>query len=229
MSITKRLLIIYLVFLLMVLFGHSAYGADLSAGKQGQEGFDQYVYIPKIPVIAGLGIPPNCHFLEQDGMLAIEVESIPAGVGWALETDIPGYLGHGYIVWRDVQHLGDPGVATISYPIRIVNPGDYYVRIRNFHNYPGRPDLENDVWVRMDGGPWVKLYSSVNDIWTWHSWFELGNGQHVDARYPNLSAGDHLFEMSARSYGFRMDRIALFKYGTDGQNESRPESPCVVP
>lgn len=69
MSITKRLLIIYLVFLLMVLFGHSAYGADLSAGKQGQEGFDQYVYIPKIPVIAGLGIPPTVTSLSRTACL----------------------------------------------------------------------------------------------------------------------------------------------------------------
>ncbi len=185
-------------------------------------------FLNYVPLASAQGIPINCLFMEEDGMLVFEVESAPiVDPFWVLEKDVPGYLGKGYYTWRGPEYFGQPGVAIMTYPILINTPGDYVLRIRNFHDHPAN-DQQNDVWIRLDNGPWIKAFSSVSFEWTWLTAYDLEGGPQ-DAVFENLQPGGHIFEMSARSHGFRMDRVAIYQSGLPGEDPAKPQSPCVIP
>jgi hypothetical protein len=190
-------------------------------------GFDEFVYLP---LTSAQGLPLNCHFLEENRYVIMEVETAPNSDSplWDFRTEIPGYTGRGYYHWIGPDLFDQPGIDILRYPIRLTNGGDYRLRIRNYHDHPAN-DQQNDVFVRLDNSPWVKLFSSVSYQWTWASAFDPHGSPPEEAVYFNVPAGDHVFEISARSFGFRIDRIALFQQGTDALNITLPESPCVYP
>jgi len=218
---TIRKLLFIAVFTVAVGAAAMGWSNSSAAGEQG--GGDNFNYLPSVELN---GVPFNCHFLEQNQIVTIEVESAPiVDPLWHFEQDVPGYTGNGYYTWRGPDYFVLPGIAVMSYPIRIVDDGDYRLRIRNFHDHPAN-DQQNDVWVRLDNGPWIKLFSSVSFEWTYVTAFDLGGG--VEAIYRNVSAGDHTLELAARSFGFRMDRIAFYQPGADGEDPTLPQSPCVL-
>lgn len=179
-----------------------------------------------LPTIARQGVPLNCLFVEENGIVVMEVEANPPLEAWVVERAVPGYTGNSYYTWRGPNLFGIPGVAILRYPVRLNQAGSYLLRIHNYHDFPD-PTEENDVWARMDGGPWIKVFSSLRGEWTWRTAFDINGG--ADAIYEYLGTGDHVLELSARSYGFSIDRIALFRPGTDGENLSLPQSACVLP
>ncbi len=147
-------------------------------------------------------------FQEKDGLIVIQVESMPPSSGWVLETGDSGYTGNGYYEWKGPNHFGNPGNGTITYQINVTNPGVYNFRIRNQHDHPDHTE-ENDVWVRHNQEEWFKIYSSQSGQykWTWQSRNEeLG---HVDASF-NLNAGPNTIELSGRSNGMKLDQFQMY-------------------
>jgi hypothetical protein len=180
------------------------------------------VYLPLITSPAG-----PCAYLEVNDAVVVEMESVPLVEEWQLETSFPGYTGSGYYVWRGPQYLGEPGHGILTYPLNIVHAATYRLSIRNSHT--GSPTDNNDVWVRLDGGPWTKAFSSRVDRWSYFLQFDFQNGQPHDwVDFPNLQPGVHLLDISARSPGFYVDRL-IFSSNGMGQLDDWPESPCVVP
>jgi len=166
-------------------------------------------------------------YQEQDGLLVVEFESGETVGHWALEALLPGHTGSGYLRWDGSDHFASPGHDTFAFEFELTRAGLFAFRIRNHHDHPD-PTLENDVWVRMDQGPWIKTFSSVKDDWTWATNHELPDGTKPPAQYE-LEQGRHRIEFSGRSFGFRMDRFHLYTPGhPGGQDESQPESPCVA-
>lgn len=229
MSIVKKRAYIATLLLGVLLLGTGIlYGSDLQVDEKLPTGFDDVTYLPIAKGSVQL-LAPDCTFLEEDGVVVMEVESARFDdPNWRLENDVPtAYVSDGYMVWRGPEYLGVPGIGVASYPIRITNPGDYRLYILNWHQAP-QPDQQNDIWVRMDGGPWVKLFSAFEGIWNWHALLDYGNHNFADPIF-SLGPGDHLLEIAARSAGFRMDRFDLYLPGADGQNLSRPQSICAAP
>jgi hypothetical protein len=75
----------------------------------------------------------------------------------------------------------------------------------------------------MDGGAWIKTYSSTANQWTWHTRHEQG-ATHSDPAYA-LAVGEHTFQISGRSANFRIDRFHLYLSNvSDPLNASRPPS-----
>jgi hypothetical protein len=107
-------------------------------------------------------------------------------------------------------------------------PATYIFHLRNRHEDPN-PTEDNDVWVRLDQGPWEKVFSNgISSVgnWTWEARVELPGGLFPQQSY-NLSAGLHTLSFSGRSNGFKMDRFHLAIPGHPGEfNGSYPESPC---
>jgi hypothetical protein len=168
---------------------------------------------------------PDCTtYVETNSMIIMEVEAVPPVDQWSVETFLPGYTGDSYYIWRGPNYFGNPGNAVLTYPILITTGGLYNLRIHNRHDFPD-PTEENDVWVRMDDGPWIKAYSPINNQWTWQTWFDFGTSQ-TNATFT-VNPGTHTFEMSARSFGFSIDRVALYLGVVDGQDVNLPVSPCV--
>jgi hypothetical protein len=167
-------------------------------------------------------------YQEQDGLLVIEFESANPGGDWSFEQTVTEYTGTGYQRWNGPNLFSSPGHGTFGFDFHIHNPATYDFRIRNYHDHPDSTE-ENDVWVSLDGGPWIKVFSGVNNQWTWATNHELSETNKPLASYE-LSAGQHRIEFSGRSYNFRMDRFHMFIPGTPGgQNTNRPESECVFP
>jgi hypothetical protein len=165
-------------------------------------------------------------YLAIDDIVAIEMESTPpSDPGWSVVTDNSNYLFRSFYRWDGPDYWGAPGQGILAYRFRVSQQGNYKLSLRNRHDHPDST-LENDVWVRMDGGAWTKMYSTTPvGQWHWVSRFDPG---HIDANY-NLDAGEHLLEYSARSKAFMLDRFHIYLNGhSDGLNSNLPESPAIL-
>ena len=167
--------------------------------------------------------PGTGAFLEEGGIVVIEVESVDAVEHWVGETGLAGYTGPGYYTWSGENRFGGPSGPSLVYPLQISAAGRYQMRIRNRHDFQDSTE-ENDVWARMDGGAWTKVFSSQRGEWTWRSNFDLSEHDKPPASYE-LAAGPHTLELSGRSHGFSIDRIHLFIEGHPrSTDETLPES-----
>ena len=170
--------------------------------------------------------PTSGAFIEAGGLIVFEIESAPLATGWVQETALSGFTGSAYYTWQGGNQPtpADAGKGILRYDIRVNDPGDYRFRIRNRRDRLPSNNF-NDCWVRLDGGDWVKMFSSVPSEWTWNTNQEFS----VDNRRPafySLSAGDHTLEFSGRSESFSIDRVHLYKDGATGAED--PQQPVSM-
>ena len=165
-------------------------------------------------------------WLESGGIVAIEMESADLTGPWTEAAVLPGFAGDGYIRWDGPDLFNSPGAQGIfGFDFEVNSGGEWLLGLRNRHENPDATE-ENDVWIRMDQEPWIKVFSNLPGsvgAWTWEARFD--EGSQPDASYM-LTPGAHRIEFSGRSFGFRMDRLHLFQAGTAGSfDPSVPESP----
>ena len=180
-------------------------------------------------------------WVEVDGLLAVEAESQPANGAWVKETAWPGHTGTGYYRWNGSNQFATPGVSKLTWDFVVTNPGKFNLILHNRHNHPD-PSTENDCWVRVDGGAWVKMYSNRGQatvgVWNWHTLAETTAVPHVPPSYV-LAEGMHRIEVSPRSKNFMFDRLHLyadwvpkpFKFhgpSPRGQGSSQPSDDWVL-
>ena len=178
-----------------------------------------------------IALAQNDAFVEENGLVVIETESLEPIGDWVLDTTESGFTGSGYLRWNGQDYFNDPGRGTLEYKVLISDPGDYNVRIRMSHLGAPAGDQWNDCWSRMnETGTWVKtLHPSANrdDGFTFNSILEPSGGEFASMRYT-LDAGEHTFYISGRSTNFRMDRIHFYKDDVqDPLNTSYAESSRV--
>jgi|GEM_PF-381724 len=170
----------------------------------------------------------NDAFVEENGLVVIETESLEPIGDWVLDSSEAGFTGSGYLRWSGQDYFNDPGRGTLEYKVVISDPGEYNVRIRMSHLGAPAGDQWNDCWSRMnETGTWVKtLHPSANqnDGFTFNSILEPSGGEFASMRYT-LDAGEHTFYISGRSNNFKMDRIHFYKDSVqDPLNTSYAES-----
>ena len=159
--------------------------------------------------------------------MVVEIESAPLAGSWVKETAVSGYTGSCYYTWNKgtPSSITSAGEGVLTYKIKITNAGNYYFRWHNYHNYPADNTLENDSWLKVDNGSWVKCFqnSGNSGYWNWVCKLEPSHGVFEDPNY-NLSAGYHTIQISGRSYRHSIDRFHLSK---DRANLDKrlPESP----
>lgn len=170
--------------------------------------------------------PEILTFIERDGVVTVEVESAAPADDWATETDIGGYTGDGYFTWRGPDLFSQPGVGVLTYRLQLSRTASYRLRIRNYHDNPDGT-LENDCWVRMDDGDWIKLFSPPVGSWNWESNFDFGENDKPPAAY-GLGQGIHTFQISGRSQKFRIDRFIFYTdEAPNPMDTTRPQSPTT--
>lgn len=168
-------------------------------------------------------------FQEVGGLVVVEIESVPTAGSWVSETSKAGFTGASYYRWSGPDQFSSPGQGILRYEVQIQTPGTYRLAVHNRHDHPDS-SLENDAWLRIDGGNWMKCYSNsgsgITGQWIWDTEFEVG-GTHLAPDVP-LSAGVHVLEFSGRSHNFMMDRFHLALPGhPDAKNKNVPQSSCA--
>ncbi|WP_419190182.1 DUF5060 domain-containing protein [Saltatorellus ferox] len=150
-------------------------------------------------------------FLAENGLLVMEMESGSPTGSWLTETNLSGFTGESYLRWNGGNLFNTPGQDVFAFDFEIAEAGRYHFRLRNRHDHPDSTEA-NDVWVRLDGGAWVKTFSWQRGQWTWTTQHEFSHTDKPDAEYQ-LTAGLHRLEFSGRSQDFMLDRIHLFHDG----------------
>lgn len=166
-------------------------------------------------------------FLEQNGLVVVEIESAPLAGSWVKETAVAGYTGSCYYTWNKgtPTSITPAGEGVLTYKIKITNAGTYFFRWHNYHNYPADQTLENDSWLKVDNGSWIKCFQNSGNAgyWNWVCKLEPSHGVFEDPNYY-LSAGYHTIQVSGRSYRHSIDRFHLSKDRTN-LDKKLPESP----
>ena len=156
-------------------------------------------------------------------LFVMECESIRPLGSWVQEDSLAGFGGCSYLRWNGPDHFNQPGNGVLDFWFEVDTPGDYLLRINVRHDHPDR-SLENDCWVRMDAaGPWEKYVNNFQGsvgVWNWDSVFEST----MQKPTYTLSAGAHVFQISARSRNFKIDRVHFFPQTTFGTTIAHPES-----
>ena len=163
------------------------------------------------------------------GMLAVEVESRPVAGDWVEESSEAGFSGDSYYRWNGPDLFHSPGHGILSWTFEVFEEGEYKLRIHNLHD-DNDSTAENDCWVRMDGGPWIKVFSGHDfPTWNWETVFDPEGAPASGAEY-DLAPGEHTLEISGRSNNFRIDRWHLYRTGTPSpQSFSVPLSASAAP
>lgn len=166
-------------------------------------------------------------FVESNGRVVMEVESVETGNGWVEETSISGYTGSGYYRWNGGDLFNKQGQGYTRYYFRISNAGEYRMYLRMNHQSASASDQENDLWTSMDADTWYKTFhpgGAQNNGWDFSTRLEYAHGDYRTPLYQ-LDAGVHVLFFSGRSQNLKIDRIHLIKSGVSGStNDGLEES-----
>ena len=146
---------------------------------------------------------------------------------WAEMTFHDGFAGDSYYEWIGANYYTQPGNGIMTYVIEIHEEGRYELRFHNRHEHSDHT-MENDCWVRMDGGTWYKLYSNGSGTvaqWNWNS--------EVRAQRPPLRRGLGPDGRSTRVRGVRAlprvhDRSVQLLQGRPGGRARREHASVPV-
>lgn len=190
-------------------------------------------------------------FLENDGLVLIEIENTAFSGDWKLKSNGGGFSGQGYLVWEGKQYFNDPGNGTMTFKIKIKNPGIYRFLWRSSVKMGNNGTEHNDSWLRFNdaddffakknssvvypkgsgkspnpegssGDGWFKIYRGGNDLgFKWQAMTYDNNAHKIYASFQN--AGIYTMEVSARSAGHAIDKFVLFKEGIT-ENDAKSEA-----
>ena len=162
-------------------------------------------------------------FLESNGLVVIEAESMPVVGPWELRSEVADFKGTGYLHWTGPIRLA-PNAAVdndaITYHFKIDNAGTYEFRWRSYIAGGDSALDSNDSWVRFPTGEnvdgelelnsWTKAFQNQFGQWSWGANTE----DHVNGGSGQLrqhfSAGEHYLQISGRSTDHAVDRMILF-------------------
>lgn len=164
---------------------------------------------------------PSQLYLESGGYLHFEAEDAQATGDWQLNTSLDGYSGTGYLEWTGENYFSkaDAGKGITTYHFRIETAGNYEFRWRSRIARGDSNTESNDSWVRFTTGAnvadeqalngWTKVYMGEAGVWSWSA---RTVDEHAETVRQFFSQGDHTLEISGRSNGHAIDRIALYRY-----------------
>ena len=156
------------------------------------------------------GVGDACEDLPQPSVtLSFEAECANLGSGWATLTD-PNASGQAFIRYEGRSMTAIPTTEEpakqVVFPVSITQAGEYYVFVRLNGIDPGR----NSFWVRVDGGPWMKFWKTVNGdqfLTNGFEWRKL-----TDDTQPvslQLTAGQHTITVANREANTPLDKIVI--------------------
>lgn len=189
-------------------------------------------------------------FYEHDGVVVVEVESVPPASNWFARTGdyvitgantVSGYTGSACYQFEGNVESGGSVNGIMTYNIHIQNSGTYRLNMRTMEANPetNEGDKGNDCYVKMVGqdgceGNFTKyVWLGAAYEWGWSPRLECSHHTFSDPVYE-LSAGTHQFQIAGRSKNFIVDRFSLIMEGssvngTDIDLVESPTDPSVTP
>ena len=170
----------------------------------------------------------NTVFVEENGMLVVEVESTPAVSHWHGSAEFPDSRGTGHYEWTGSGTTGarNADAGALTYHFTINTPGNYEFRWRSRIGEGTNGTEANDSWVRFPTGRnvdgqeplngWTKGFMNQVGAWSWRTVTVDHVGEEIRQYFD---AGDHTLEISGRSRGHVLDRFALYKYDSVNFND----------
>lgn len=160
---------------------------------------------------------PEVIFSESNKAVIIESESVQyLPLGWSFQSTDPKHTGRGYLVWTGGDKPFASSDNSLKYKIEVHSPGVWNCRFRMRRDpiagISGVHDF-NDVWVRIDGGVWYKVFNlNPYSEWGWitkFDWLSTEFKGQENAWY-SLTAGSHTLEIAGMSNQVKIDRIHLY-------------------
>lgn len=190
----------------------------------------------------------NPVFVEENGLVVMEAESLKLPSDWSEEKKIQGYMGDGYMVYTGKGFMRGPSEQILTCKVQITKTGTYEFawHCRNGEGAE-KGEKENDTWLKIDADEFSKLIrgkskhatqfekvhlSSLGE-WNWlgHNPRKQGPdapGVRAFAKFNNPGVYEIL--ISGRSTGHTIDRLALWHSDVDCEYAlatARPESQIV--
>lgn len=164
-------------------------------------------------------LSPPRYLPLQDGRVAMECEQATLAGDWVEEQIVGGYSGESYLRWNGPNLFGVPGVGVLEYEFDLATSGDYVIRLWSQQNN-GDSTSDNDCWIRLDGGPWEKLFGFQVGYWNPNAVLESTS----DLMQSPLSVGLHRIELSGRSTNFKIDRLEVIPFSLYWADINQPTS-----
>lgn len=155
---------------------------------------------------------------EEDGRLLVDITTAPLpGVHtrplsykgiwneWVEQTAPPGAR---FFRWGGPDLKWNPGSGILRFRFHIRQAGRYLIALRNRHD----GDADNDCFLRVDGGQWWRATGRRPGDWSWDLVREAAP-QTQEPYAEDFDAGFHQIEISGRSHGFCIDRLAVTREG----------------
>lgn len=184
--------------------------------------------------------PSDFIFNENDGLVSVEFEEAAFSGSWKLKSDGNGYSGDGYMVWEGSQYFHHPGTGTVTFKVKIENPGAYRFIWKSGIKMGNDGTEHNDTWLRFSdaddfygqkSGGSSKVYPVGSGKTpnpkgaSKDGWLKIyRSGNNLDFKWESKTSdhdgyqvfvkfnnpGTYVMEVSARSSGHAIDKFVLF-------------------
>ena len=190
-------------------------------------------------------------FVEKEGIVVIEMESIPLSTGWQISKDKGNPTGDGYIIWTGSQSFNNTGIGRLLYPVQINTPGTYRFDWRVGVGNGTSSTEHNDTWLKIQANQFFGLKqtskikpkpacntdpeyacpkgSSVNGFFKLFGgalnnfqWKAVTSDADDHVIYATFdSPGQYVIEVNARSSFHMLDRMVLYNETKYTQAQAR--------
>lgn len=179
-------------------------------------------------------------YVESNGILSVEFETIGDENTWQRGSSIDGYDGAGYLMWNNPDSFQTPGNGVLTYKLNITTIGTYRFVWRSRIAHGETRSEANDSWLRFNDASdffgkqddhivypkgigktpnpngssalgWFKIYMNRVGEWFWRS--NTSDNDPHDIYVTFSSPGVYTMEVSGRSQYHALDRFVLFKNG----------------
>lgn len=140
----SRRLVISIVTYFICQFGHLANAASNAEKVKRLPPIISYILADDVEVIEPFS---SGSFLENDGLIVVDLESLTVPSGWQLKSG-GGAIG-GYLEWLGSNNFNSPGNGLISLRVAVSTPGTYRFLWRSSFREGTNPTEANDSWLRV--------------------------------------------------------------------------------
>lgn len=192
--------------------------------------------------------------LEVNGIVVIEAEKDSLPTGWSPETEIDGFTGDSYIVWRGEDSFGNPGNGLLTYKVHIETPGTYRFNWRSRITIGEDVTEHNDNWLKLPDADdffatkgtssivyphgsgktptpegsgsdgWFKSYMNTVGSWKWDANTSDNDAHQIHATFD--TEGTYTILVAGRSNGHAIDRMVLFHQAV---SQATAENSALMP